>query len=238
MQAADKYISASTKSYPLATNLVVQKQNDTVFASLNIHNALSNTGYLYYSVQLGVTVLGEQRTPGRCKPGEQHVSGHRSGKHLRSHGNVLLRQEWQHLTLTLCRKESMAETFVCTEEGTPKTERNVSGCLSLIPVHSPCICLPLFGFLAKQEVFWFSRSPNCPAIPTPWDEWCSPGDPVTVTCSGNLWRWLLFTGSSAWSQTRDGIHRTPEAASGEGTCLPIHNTLAFSMYPQPNVNFT
>lgn len=44
MQAADKYISASTKSYPLATNLVVQKQNDTVFASLNIHNALSNTG--------------------------------------------------------------------------------------------------------------------------------------------------------------------------------------------------
>ena len=26
MQAADKYISASTKSYPLATNLVVQNQ--------------------------------------------------------------------------------------------------------------------------------------------------------------------------------------------------------------------
>ena len=40
-----------------------------------------------------------------------------------------------------------------SHQGTPKTERNVSGCLSLIPVHSPCICLPLFGFLAKQEVF-------------------------------------------------------------------------------------
>lgn len=116
-------------------------------------------------------------------------------------------------------REHWLRCFVCTEEGTPKTERNVSGCLSLIPVHSPCICLPLFGFLAKQEVFWFPRSPNCPTTPTPWDEWWSPGDPVTVTCSGNLWRWLLFTCSSAWSQTRDGIHRTPEAASGEGTCL-------------------
>ena len=36
-------------------------------------------------MQLGVTVLGEQRTPGRYKLGEQHVSGHRSEKHLRSH---------------------------------------------------------------------------------------------------------------------------------------------------------
>lgn len=117
--------------------------------------------------------------------------------------------------------------FVCTEEAHQRQERNVSGCLSLIAMHSHIIYLPLFGFLDKQEVFWFPRSPNCPPQPPPWDEWCSPGDPVTVTCSGNLWKWLLFT-QPAWSQTRDRIHRTPEAASGEGTCLPIYNTLAFS----------
>lgn len=133
-------------------------------------------------------------------------------------------KQWQHRPWHYAGKRALAEMFASPEEGTPKTERNVSGCLSLIPKHSLCICLPLFGFLAKQEVFWFPRSPNCPPSPTPWDEWCSPGDPVTVTCSGNLWRWLLFTTSSARSQTRDGIHRTPEAASGEGTGLPIHNT--------------
>ena len=76
-------------------------------------------------------------------------------------------KQWQHLTLTLCRKESIGRD-VCVHWGsTPKTERNVSGCLSLIAMHSPCICLPLFGFLDKQEVFWLPRSPNCPPNPHP-----------------------------------------------------------------------